>query len=186
MEKKKCEAGQKADKNASSNSAATDRIFGKLTAEREKRRAIETLPGEVLLHARKLRKEGKFERRIVKRAPKNMDWDTVELECGHEIRVLESSAPDAAALECSECIEARLLRNGKKTQKGKRSDRWAVRGAYAVVRRELAKVAAGGASVGVGARGRVPSHRPDRIQSFRRQSTMPNCGASRSRPAMAR
>jgi hypothetical protein len=86
-------------------------MLAEMKAEQKKREEIEALPPKVFLRARELRKKGKFERRIAKRKPKNMDWDMVEFECGHRAEIFEHSTD--TTLECSECLEAWLRRRGK-------------------------------------------------------------------------
>lgn len=87
-------------------------MLAEMKAEQKKRDEIEALPPEVLLRARELRKKDKFKRRIVKRTPKNLDWDTVEFDCGHKADTFEHS--DDTTRECRECLEAWLRRHGKK------------------------------------------------------------------------
>lgn len=79
----------------------------------KKREVIEAPPPEVFLRARELRKKGKFKRRIVKRTPKNLDWDTVEFECGHKTDIFEQSADTPR--ECSQCLDSWLRRHGKRS-----------------------------------------------------------------------
>ena len=87
-------------------------MLAEMNAEQKKREEIEARPPEVFLRARELRKKGKFERRIAKRTPKNLYWDTVEFECGHKTEIFEHST--STKRECSECLEAWLRRHGKK------------------------------------------------------------------------
>jgi hypothetical protein len=90
----------------------------KSKAEQKKREEIAALPPEVFLRARELRKKGKFERQIAKRSPKNLDCDTVELECGHKTAIFEHST--GTTHECSDCLEAWLRRQGKKAAAGQK------------------------------------------------------------------
>jgi hypothetical protein len=64
------------------------------------------------LRARELRKKDKFERRIAKRTPKNVDRDTVEFECGYKTEIFEDST--GRKRECTECLEVWLLRQARK------------------------------------------------------------------------
>ena len=119
MKRTATEGNKKARAALARAEGGSDRLstmLAEMKAEQKKREQIEALPPEVFLRARELRKEGKFERRIVKRAPKNLDWDTVEFECGHKADIFEHSTDTKR--ECSECLEAWLRRHGKKAAAG--------------------------------------------------------------------
>jgi hypothetical protein len=90
-------------------------ILAAMEAERRKEDELENLPPEVYLRARKLRQQGKFKRKIVKRTPRDMEWDTAELDCGHQTEVIDRLT-DSDLHECHECLNAWLRRKGKKTK----------------------------------------------------------------------
>src|SRR5215470_19438065 len=115
LKRKASDGPEKARAPLRGTEVGTDRLstmLAEMKAEQKKREEIEALPPETLLRVRELRKKGKFERRIAKRTPKNLDWDTVEFECGHKTEIFEYLT--GTKLECSECLEAWLRRHGKK------------------------------------------------------------------------
>jgi hypothetical protein len=79
-------------------------------------KALKNLPPEVILEAREMRERGAFRKKIVKRRPKDLDWDVVELECGHRTQTIAKHTPDGAFEECKTCIESWMLEAGGKKQ----------------------------------------------------------------------
>jgi len=107
-----------------SNSQKLDRELAEMQAERKKREELKKLAPEVYLKARQLRDAGKFKRRVVKRTPKDMQWDVIELDCGHKTEHIESlmiCKLDHDSENCEQCIENWLRRNGKKKVKAKKA-----------------------------------------------------------------
>jgi hypothetical protein len=100
---------QKLQKKVDQNLAAIEQ-------ERKRRKALESLPPDVILQARKMQAGKKFHRQVVKRTPRDLHMDMLELACGHTISVLAfvESVPQA----CNECIERWLLRHAPK-EKGR-------------------------------------------------------------------
>jgi hypothetical protein len=84
-------------------------------AERQEALRAPQLPPEVILRARQLEKKGKFTKKIVKRTPVDMRWDSAELECGHRVSVFASSGETGSP--CGECTEAWLLRQARKAKR---------------------------------------------------------------------
>ena len=101
-------------KATADNLGAVRARLAELEKAETKRKEIATLPPEVFLRARKLRKKRKFKRGIVKREPLDLDWDAVQLECGHKTKIFEQS--NSEPRECSECLEAWLQRQRKKAK----------------------------------------------------------------------
>jgi hypothetical protein len=59
-------------------------------------------PVELLARAREMRESGAFNRRIIERTPDDLDFDRLQLECGHAAYIFGSLKFDS--IDCSECV----------------------------------------------------------------------------------
>ena len=67
---------------------------------------------ELIRQARQLRDAGHFQRRIITRKPVEIDYDEVELECGHKRRLMDHVPWKSDILRsCEACITEWINKN---------------------------------------------------------------------------
>jgi hypothetical protein len=66
---------------------------------------------EAIVEARRKTKAGEFKRQIVKRTPRNILVDKVELECGHSTGLLAETTSEYE--DCQDCAERWVAENSK-------------------------------------------------------------------------
>jgi hypothetical protein len=125
---KKSEGFTEIQKRLDESQKRLDESLAEMQARDKKRKALESLPPDVILQARKMDAENKFHRKVVKRTPRDLLCDTLELECGHSVTGFGGLSEDKRH-RCQDCIDRWLLarprprlvkkRTPQKTQKKK-------------------------------------------------------------------
>ena len=62
-------------------------------------------PGERIAEARRLRQQGTFRRRIIERIPKDIQFDVLKLECGHQTGLLATIDAEDGTINCNDCAQ---------------------------------------------------------------------------------